>query len=567
MTEASIVLRRRTLFGLLAAVAGLISLAAPALAAAAPGGLDKSFGTGGVTSLAAGTQLNGVAVQPGGGIVAVGASGKTLTPTSLFGERFSASGARVGSFGAGSGVGRAVVVQADGKFVLAGNDAAGMLVERFNPNGSLDTGFGSRGVVHAVPGGQANAIALGPNGTIIVAGQVLDVDGFQRIAILRLRANGSPDTSLGARGVRVVDLGQDSIANGVAVQGDSKIIIAGRLGPGAHQITNAFVARLTSGGAPDSTFGTRGIYEVFPKPGSADIEFRAVTIDPAGAIVIGGATTAIQQSAAVFTRLTCSGRPDGSFAGGALKLATSSLGFSSTPYGANGVAVVAGRRVIGAGQFQASGLAEAALWGFQSNGSAAFATRAPLGARSMALAVDSSGNLVVAGSNVPAGFLPSGFVARYVGFGGPASGSSPCGGPVVPPAITPTLTNVSQSHRVWALTKSNKRSVPVGTTFFFTLNTAARVQLAFTQQVSGRMVNNKCVAQTKRNQHKPRCTQNLPKGSFSVAGTQGKNSVPFNGRIPRSNTLKPGAYTVTFTATSASGGKSKSQSLKFVIVG
>ena len=169
--------------------------------AASPGSLDSSFGMGGVTSLAAGTELDAVAVQADREVVAVGSSG-----SSLLVQRFSATGASEGAFAAGSGVGRAVVVQPDGKVVVAGNDGSGMVVERFNAGGSLDPGFGSGGVVHAVPGGRAYAVALGPGGTIVAAGQVPGADAFQRIAVLRLSSSGSPDASFGPGGVRVVDL-------------------------------------------------------------------------------------------------------------------------------------------------------------------------------------------------------------------------------------------------------------------------------------------------------------------------------------------------------------------------
>src|ERR1035437_6096754 len=131
---------------LVTVVFGLLGV--PAVAAAAPGDLDASFGSGGVRSLASGTQLFGVAVQSDREVVAVGSSG-----SSLLVERFSAVGAPEGAFAAGGGVGRAVVVQPDGKIVVAGNDGAGMLVERFNANGSRDGGFGSGGVEGGGGGG------------------------------------------------------------------------------------------------------------------------------------------------------------------------------------------------------------------------------------------------------------------------------------------------------------------------------------------------------------------------------------------------------------------------------
>ena len=78
-----------------------------------------------------------------------------------------------------------------------------------------------------------------------------------------------------------------------------------------------------------------------------------------------------------------------------------------------------------------------ALWGFESSGAADFAKTGPSGARALGVVVDAAGDLVVAGTNVPAGLSPSGFVARYIGFGAPASGTSPCGGTVPPPPPPP----------------------------------------------------------------------------------------------------------------------------------
>jgi uncharacterized delta-60 repeat protein len=544
------------------AIVALALLAAPGAAVAAPGGLDSAFGTGGVRTLAAGTGLNGVAVEPDRSVVAVGASG-----SSLLVSRFSAAGALAGTFAAGSGVGRAVVLQGDGKIVVAGNDGAGMLVERFNADGSLDGGFGSGGVVHAVAGGVANAVALGPGGSIVVAGQLLGGDAFQRVAILRLSSNGSPDTSFGPGGVRVVDLGQDSVAKGVAVQGDSKIVLAGSIGPGVHQITSGFVARVTASGALDPTFGGgSGLFVQSPQGGGAVAMFNAVALDPSGGIVVGGGGTAMSQSQALFARLTCAGALDPSFAGSGEELTPSSTTFAINPNGANGVAVAAGRRVVGAGTFQASGAISAGLWGFESNGSPDFVTKAPGGA-SAALAVDAAGDFVVAGTTNNFVSL-NGFVARYLGYGAPASGSSPCGGVIPTPTPTPTrpvVSHAAQSHSSWGETKLRTRRRPVGTTFSFTLSGQARVVFTFTQVVGGRKVHGRCVAQTRQNRHKPACRRTVTKGTLSFTGHAGKNSFSFKGRISRSNLLRPGRYTLVITATN-SAGVSKPQSLSFTIV-
>ncbi len=440
----------RTLFrSLLVAVATLLALAPAALAA--PGDLDTSFGSGkGYTTVSSGTELNGVAVQPDGQVVAVGDSGLTTVPqpgiptpnAHLLVQRFSPSGSPEGAFSTGSGVGNAVVIQPDGKIVVAGYDSSGWLIERFNSDGSPDGSFGSGGFVHAFPGArsEANAIALGPGATIVVAGQVPGADSFLRGAVLRLSSGGSTVGSF------TVNLGEDTVVSGVAAQADGKIVVAGSQGPGAYQIVNAFVARLTSSGSKDSGFSVSGSlwhatgpgYEVFPQGGGGAIYFNAVTLDPAGAIVIGGASPQNNADKAIFARLGCSGAPDGSFGGSGLVAVASSSGFTaeSPGPGLSAVAAAAGGHVIGAGEFTAN-LDSAALYGQNSNGTEAFRSVVPAsgGQPTMAssLAVDGTGRFVTAGEITMLGSLPNGFVARFQGYGSPASGSNTCGGAVVPP--------------------------------------------------------------------------------------------------------------------------------------
>jgi uncharacterized delta-60 repeat protein len=426
------------------ALAGL-----PAVASAAPGDLDSGFGSAGVAALGSGTELDGVAVQADGRPVAVGASG-----SSLLVARFSAGGALQEIFAAGQGVGRAVAIQSDGKIVVAGNDSAGMLVKRFNSDGSPDASFGVGGAVHAVAGGQANAVALGPGGTIVAAGQFVAGDTFKRVALLRLTATGAVDGSFGSGGVDVVDLDQDSVAKGVAVQQDGKIIFSGSVGPGTHQVLNAFVVRLLPGGTLDPSFGTGpgGIFFYFHPGGGAASTLNAVTLDPAGGIVAaGGDSQATPQ--ALFIRLTCAGTPAGGFGSGGIVTLPSAMNTNiGEPLGAAGVAVAAGEHVVGAGRYQDSGQPTTALWGLGPSGSQAFSTHQPASffGEARALALGPSGNVVVAGDVLSIGSTAarSGFVARYEGFGAPLASSSPCGGnapPPPPPPPPPSQPTVSTS--------------------------------------------------------------------------------------------------------------------------
>ncbi len=135
--------------------------------------------------------------------------------------------------------------------------------------------------------------------------------------------------------------------------------------------------------------------------------------------------------------------------------------------------------------------------------------------------------------------------------------------------VAPTLTSVSQTHSRWRegskLAKLSRRAA-LGTTFSFTLDQAASVSLSFTQPATGRRVKGKCVAQTHRNRHKPRCQRIVTRGTLKVGAHVGVNHVAFEGRLSALRRLRPGLYTVVITATNAAKQQSAAKRLSFKIV-
>ncbi len=123
-----------------------------------------------------------------------------------------------------------------------------------------------------------------------------------------------------------------------------------------------------------------------------------------------------------------------------------------------------------------------------------------------------------------------------------------------PAAVAPVVTKLKASHRVWRVGsglariskrhRGNRNALPVGTTFSFTLNVQATVAFDFARRLAGR-------------KHA---------GSLSFSGHPGVNKVVFQGRISRTNKLKPGRYTLTVTATSSDGQRSAPASLSFRVV-
>ncbi len=139
--------------------------------------------------------------------------------------------------------------------------------------------------------------------------------------------------------------------------------------------------------------------------------------------------------------------------------------------------------------------------------------------------------------------------------------------------LTPILSGLSETAKTWregnllariSITKSAKRKPPLGTTFSFSLNEAANVAFTFTEPASGRKVAKKCVAQTRANKNKHRCTHTVIAGTLTFSAHAGTNHLSFEGLISRHKKLKPGSYTLLVTAT-ASGKRSTTRTLHFSI--
>ncbi len=156
------------------------------------------------------------------------------------------------------------------------------------------------------------------------------------------------------------------------------------------------------------------------------------------------------------------------------------------------------------------------------------------------------------------------------GSGGSGSGGSGSGGSGS--AVAPVLTRLSETQKLWRAGKTlthgitrRKKAIPIGTTFSFDLNEAASVTLEFTTTAPGRASGKRCVAPSRGNKGKHRCTRTIVAGTRSLSARAGSNEVVFDGRLPSGKTLAPGSYTLTAVAT-ASGKQSAPAQLRFTVV-
>jgi uncharacterized delta-60 repeat protein len=246
-----------------------------------------------------------VALQTDGKVVVAGC---VSGPASFDGAlaRFNADGSLDTSFGSGGIVyspfvmqndnAQDLAIQSDGKIVMVGavntGTASGVdyAVTRFNADGSVDASFGSNGMVMIDFNSgwdQADSVALQSDGKIVVAGS--SGNGVNDFAVARLNADGSLDASFGIGGKQVAAFSatSDQVAMGVAVQADGAIVAAGYVTISGN--TDFAAMRFTSAGALDQTFGTAGMVHTDFANNFSDFG-QDLAIQTDGRIVVAGYT-------------------------------------------------------------------------------------------------------------------------------------------------------------------------------------------------------------------------------------------------------------------------------------
>jgi uncharacterized delta-60 repeat protein len=267
------------------------------------GSLDASFGANGIVITNFDTfngfntrdRIYDIAIQSNGRIVAAGYS-TVCNCTAL--ARYNTNGTLDTSFsgdgkfsimiGGNGDDARAVGIQSDGKIVTAGSMSIGgnsseFSLVRLNPNGSLDSSFGTNGLVRSnlQPMGESVALALKiqSNGRLLVAGRA-----GNNAAVVRYDTNGTLDSSFDADGMLI-----SSVAGrftGIDTQIDGKIITASRSTTASDD--RADVQRFHIDGSLDLGFGINGSSRIIWN-GSDTI--HALGVQSNNDIVVAGSST------------------------------------------------------------------------------------------------------------------------------------------------------------------------------------------------------------------------------------------------------------------------------------
>jgi uncharacterized delta-60 repeat protein len=275
------------------------------------GTLDSSFGSGGeVTTRLTSTvsRANDVAIQSNGKIVAAGYAQNPNGSKAFALVRYNLNGSLDATFGSGknagivlgiTGVAESLAIQADGKFVVAGESGQFALL-RYNTNGSLDTTFNGSGKVLTNFNGSASGglfdavdVAIYPQsstanaGKILLVGQLHNADGTYSIAVLRYKPNGTPDTTFGpGTGYVLLNTSDNTSEPHVAIQADDRLDVAfTNFGPATTEMS---IARLQANGALDPSFGVDGI--VITNHEMWDVA-TSIALQADGQIVVGGEET------------------------------------------------------------------------------------------------------------------------------------------------------------------------------------------------------------------------------------------------------------------------------------
>jgi uncharacterized delta-60 repeat protein len=187
---------------------------------------------------------------------------------------------------------QALLIQPDGKLLVAGNaegpSNSDFLVLRLNSDGSLDQTFGDHGIARNSIGGfdVANTMVLQPDGRIVLAGQS---DGD--FALARYTASGALDPSFGTGGVVKTPVGPSfDIAYGLALMPWGRLVAVGsaRISTSAQGAVIAAVA-YNADGSLDTYFGDGGkrMQRVAGTTGAPDEILYGVVTDIANARLWG----------------------------------------------------------------------------------------------------------------------------------------------------------------------------------------------------------------------------------------------------------------------------------------
>jgi len=334
-----------------------------------PGGLDPGFGggTGKVSTAFGGDETDMLLQTDDGKIIMIGGSSSDFVmarymPDGSPDAGFGAGGRVTTDIAGGADAAYAAALLADGRILVAGTARVGssedFALVRYLPNGSVDTTFGTQGRTTTDFFGQrdrAFAIAIQPDGRIVLAGDAVIAFGNSDFAVARYDANGVLDTTFGGGTGKVsTDIaGHVDVGKNVAIESGGTILVTGTITMGTSAaLAHTGLARYSNAGVLDSSLATNGIQTI------PNLQLgNGLALLPDGKILVAGNALVAGQTVFGLMRLDTQGFPDLNF--GSMGLAT--VGFSTQVDFASDIALDAQGRILLSGQASNSSNGDFAL--------------------------------------------------------------------------------------------------------------------------------------------------------------------------------------------------------------
>lgn len=241
------------------------------------GSVDVSFNPG----MGANRPIKALALQPDGKILIAGEFTLYNGVPQKHIARLHPDGKLDDTFNSGTGpdsIVTAIALQPDGKILIGGafvhyNGLSRRRIARLNADGSLDLSFNPGTGVNGV----VNALVLQPNGKILIGGAFTSYNGAPRNRLARLNADGNLDVSF------LPNPGPDQSVDALALQPDGRVIAAGTFTQ-YNNTPRSHIVRLNASGGLDHAFFTGS------GPNQA---IHALALQPDGKVLVGGAFTSI----------------------------------------------------------------------------------------------------------------------------------------------------------------------------------------------------------------------------------------------------------------------------------
>jgi uncharacterized delta-60 repeat protein len=240
---------------------------------------------------------NAIALQVDGKIVVGGSSNAATGLDDFAIVRYNQDGtidntftiSQGGLFSGPAGICDAIAIQADGKIVAAGtaeNASNDFIVARYNTDGTIDSSFAVNGLATTDFDGlndNAHSMVIQADGKIVLAGNSdngLDYD----FAVARYNTDGSLDNDFSVNGMVTTDFGgTDDGSRSVLVQLDGKVVVVGLITTEPVQINIYALARFNTNGTLDNSFGVNG--KVTPNFNGVS---HSSVLQPDGKIIVAG---------------------------------------------------------------------------------------------------------------------------------------------------------------------------------------------------------------------------------------------------------------------------------------